>query len=389
MVSFCIPQPKQFAPASAWVAILTLFACHPVFAEWKKHVVYEGGRCNTAVAADFTKDGQNDVICCAGNKTRLLIAPDWNEVILSEDSDHQFIHSEFFDVDGDGDDDFIGARYRPGLIVWFEQPEEPRRQRWTVRLVDDQVNGTHGLLKADVDRDGKTDLLANSAQPIGRFPDSAVWLRVPSRAREAKSWHRHVFASRDAPGLSHYLGFGDVNGDGRGDISMAAKGGPTDTANSGEWFAWWEAPSDPTRPWKKHPVATQQPGATNIRPADVDGDGKTDFIATRGHGRGVVWFAAPDWKEKTIHATLKEPHCLVVADMDDDGDVDAATCAFGDQLAVWFENDGMGNFTSHIVGRNQAAYDIRAVDMDRDKDLDLLVAGQQSNNVVWYENPRK
>ena len=41
------------------------------------------------------------------------------------------------------------------------------------------------------------------------------------------------------------------------------------------------------------------------------------------------------------------------------------------------------------MGRDQAAYDIRALDMDGDKDKDLLVAGQASQNVVWYENPLK
>jgi hypothetical protein len=124
-------------------------------------------------------------------------------------------------------------------------------------------------------------------------------------------------------------------------------------------------------------------------PADVNGDGKTDFVATRGHGRGVVWFEGPQWTRHDIHATIKEPHCLAVADLDADGDVDAATCAFGDQVTMWFENDGRGKFLSHLVGDNQAAYDIRAVDLDLDGDLDLLVAGQQSNNVVWYANPQR
>ena len=59
--------------------------------------------------------------------------------------------------------------------------------------------------------------------------------------------------------------------------------------------------------------------------------------------------------------------------MDADGDIDAATCGYGDQIAAWFENDGKGNFKTHIVARNQAAYDIRALDMDGDKDLDLFV----------------
>ena len=52
-----------------------------------------------------------------------------------------------------------------------------------------------------------------------------------------------------------------------------------------------------------------------------------------------------------------------------------------------YENDGRGSFTNHILGEDQAAYDIRALDMDGDTDLDLLIAGQRSANVVWFENP--
>ena len=77
----------------------------------------------------------------------------------------------------------------------------------------------------------------------------------------------------------------------------------------------------------------------------------------------------------------------MATDLDGDGDVDAATCGYGDKLAAWFENDGKGTFKTHIIGRNQEAYDIRAVDMDGDKDLDFLIAGRRSNNVVWYERP--
>jgi hypothetical protein len=356
---------------------------------WKRHQVHEGLHTNTAVGGDFTKDGLPDVICNNGGATRLLIAPDWKEIVLHADPQHNFIHSESFDVDGDGDLDFIGARYQPGLIVWLEQPDDPITDHWTLRLVDDQLNGIHGLLQGDIDGDGKPDLLANSGQPVGKFPNSAAWLRVPPQPRLAERWERFVFANQDAPGLSHYLGVGDVNGDGRADISLAAKGGPQAVPGTGEWFAWWEAPANPRQNWTKHLLSDQHPGATNIQPADLNGDGKTDFLATRGHGRGVLWFEAPNFTPHVIHDTLKEPHSLVVCDLDADGDIDAATCAYGDRLALWFENDGKGQFTTHLVARDQAAYDIRAVDMDNDTDLDLLIAGQQSKNVVWYENPLK
>lgn len=356
---------------------------------WHKHVIHAGTHTTTAVAGDFSGDGKPDVISNSEGKTRLFVAPDWRELIVNEGQGHDFIHSEFFDVDGDGDLDWIGARYQPGWIVWLEQPARPLEQPWKLRLVDDQLNGIHGLLKGDVDGDGRLDLIANSGQPLQPFPNSAAWLRVPKDSHRAERWERFVFAKQDAPGLSHYFGFGDVNGDGRPDISLAAKGGPQAEPGSGEWFAWWEAPADRQLPWTKRLIADRQPGATNIQPADVNGDGKTDFIATRGHGRGVVWFEAPGWQEHTIHATLLEPHSLVVVDMDGDGDTDAATCAYGDKQAWWFENDGKGEFTNHLVATDQAAYDIRAVDMDLDGDLDLLIAGQASKNVVWCENPCK
>jgi len=367
-----------------WLCATASWADEP----WRKHVVHEGLHTNTAIAGDFSKDGKPDIIANSGNKTRLFVAPDWREVILAEAEGHDFIHSEAFDVDGDGDLDWIGARYQPGLIVWLEQPERPLEQRWPLRWVDDQVNGIHGLLKGDLDADGRLDLIANSAQPLPPFPNSAAWFRVPTSPRSAERWERFIFADQDAPGLSHYFGVGDVNGDGRLDISLAAKGGPQAQPNTGEWFAWWEAPTDRTKPWTKHLLAEHQPGATNICPADLNGDGQTDFLATRGHDRGVIWFEAPTWRQHVIHESLLEPHSLVVLDLDADGDIDAATCAYGDRQALWFENDGQGRFTSHLVGADQAAYDIRAHDLDLDGHLDLLIAGQASQNVVWYENPR-
>lgn len=354
---------------------------------WRKHVVHEGLHTNTAVAGDFAGDGKLDIISSSGNKVRLFVAPDWREVVLAEGAGYDFIHSECFDVDGDQDLDWIGARYQPGWIVWLEQPDRPLQQRWTLRVVDDQVDGVHGLLKGDLDGDGHMELIGNSAQPRPPFANSAAWFKVPASPHSATRWERHIFADQDAPGLSHYFGVGDVNGDGRPDISLAAKGGPQAEPNRGEWFAWWEAPENRTGAWKKHLIADHQPGATNIQPAEINGDGEVDFFATRGHDRGVVWFEAPSWKLHVIHESLLEPHSLAVADLDGDGDMDAATCAYGDRKAMWFENDGRGQFTSHLVGSDQAAYDIRAVDLDQDGDLDLLVAGQASRNVVWYERP--
>ncbi len=214
------------------------------------------------------------------------------------------------------------------------------------------------------------------------FPNSLAWFKVPPNPRKAARWERYIFADKDAPGLSHYLGFGDVNGDGRPDLASAAK-----IPEGGNWFAWWEAPANPKQTgWKKHAIAENQDGATNIQMADVNKDGRTDFIATRGHGKGVVWYEAPHWTPHEINSSLTGPHSLAIGDIDRDGDIDIATVAKDDFVAAWFENDGKGNFKTHVIYNDQAAYDVRLADMDGDGDPDLLVAGQESKNVVWYEN---
>ena len=66
---------------------------------------------------------------------------------------------ETADLDGDGDLDYIGTQYNPGHIIWLECPKSPTTDRWVKRLVDDQIHGIHGLIKADVDGDGYLDLV--------------------------------------------------------------------------------------------------------------------------------------------------------------------------------------------------------------------------------------
>jgi hypothetical protein len=345
---------------------------------WKRHEVARGFPNYTAVAADFTGDGKPDIITNdnKNGQTRLYVAPDWKPVVLHEGVNA--IHSAVMDVDGDGDPDFIGARYSPGLIYWLERPKNPLSGKWLYHVVDDAakggVDGIHGLMLGDVDKDGKLDIIGNSAESKGAFPRSIAWFRAPR-------WERHVFADKDAPGLSHYMGFGDVNGDGRPDIASAAK-----IAEGGNWFAWWEQPRNLNQPWTRHEIAANQPGATNIHIADLNGDRKADFFASRGHGRGLVWYEAPNWTPHEVAPWLVGPHSLMLGDIDGDGDIDAATCAKDSMTAAWFENDGKGNFTTHHIYENQAAYDIRLIDMDRDGDLDVLIAGQELNNVVWFEN---
>ncbi|MDA7662114.1 VCBS repeat-containing protein [Verrucomicrobia bacterium] len=356
---------------------------------WKKHLIMEQGHCNTAVALDLNGDRNLDVIASFNGKVSLLLAPDWNtEVVL-----HQFkggkgqcIHSTLIDVDQDGDLDWAGSLSNDHPF-WLENPgqSEILKGAWTPRLIDPVITGIHCLTTADINNDGKEDLVINNFEPSRGLSDSIAWFSAPSNPLSATHWNRHVFAAGDARGGSHYMGVGDMDGDGWMEIAVGVKGTPF--AN-GNWFAFWKNPGEEktTTPWKKTMLAENQLGATNILPADVNGDGKTDWLASRGHGVGLIWFENPDWKMHDIDEEILSPHSLTVADHDQDGDIDASSCGYESEWLRWYENDGSGNFKIHTLDDAQQSYDLKSIDMDGDGDLDLLNAGRGSQNVVWYEN---
>ena len=173
-----------------------------------------------------------------------------------------------YDVNADGWTDIISVNYRSKSLFWVEHPGEAIKTNpdtpWTKHVIDTPGPMETGRLH-DIDGDGRLDILPNGT-------DFAAWYEIVP-GKEPK------FVKHDLPKeiAGHGVGFGDVNGDGRGDI-VGPKG-------------WLEAPEDRRAGrWIWHPDwELHRDASIPILVHDVDGDGDNDLVYGRGHNYGLYW----------------------------------------------------------------------------------------------------
>ena len=79
-----------------------------------------------------------------------------------------------------------------------------------------------------------------------------------------------------------------------------------------------------------------------------------------------------------------------VGDLDQDGDLDViATDESDPDIVAWYENDGTGSFTKHVIDPDIYSVDEAfMIDLDLDGDNDLVVASdpRSGKDLIWYEN---
>jgi glucose/arabinose dehydrogenase len=222
----------------------------------------------------------------------------------------------------------------------------------------------HSVVTADVNRDGKLDLVvADSGSD-----DAAVLLGAGNgsflAARRFRTGHR-----------PKYVTASDLDGDGTVDLASANQDASTASVLLGAGDGTFAAPVD-------YPVCSRP---HEIAAGDLDGDGRRDLavacwngsVVSVLRGRGDGTFDPP-----VSYESGASPHSLVIRDLDRDGRRDLAVANHGDDtVAVLLgRRDGtLGAPVRYPVGSLPHA--IRAGDLDRDGTLDLVTANNGSDTV--------
>lgn len=253
--------------------------------------------------------------------------------------------------------------------------------------VDRKVEIGYGLAIADVDGDGKQDILLADKNLI-------VWYRNPD-------WKKSVMAERLTQ-LDHVcIAAADVNGDGRAEVAVGAGWNPGDTVNSGAVF-YLVAPADRTQKWE----AIQLPHEPTVHRMRwvKNNNGKFELVVVPLHGRGnkagqgegvrILAYHMPEdpkgkWTTTQLDGSLHQTHNFNPVQWDNDAGHEMLVAA---KEGVFLLNNDLGQIKKRpIGGLGQAGFpgagEVRDGKLPNGKRFVATVEPMHGNQVAIYTEP--
>ncbi len=197
----------------------------------------------------------------------------------------------FQDMDGDGDPDVVISDRFGSLrgCRWLENPGPGPLQTkpWKNHFMGARDKEVLSMALADLDRDGLQDAL------VAVKDMKILFLRRLDRS--GRRWQTHVISADFAAGNTRAVAVADVNRDGRPDLVFTtwnARG-----RHGVMWLEYKKSPFE--RHWQAHPISGTRRGIKydRIEMVDLDGDGDLDLLTCEeregGRGLGVIWYENP------------------------------------------------------------------------------------------------
>jgi len=227
-------------------------------------------------------------------------------------------HGEYYDdlcnipidVNGDGNMDFVTGGWWGKTLAWRENPGESDTE-WKTHNID-ECGSIETARSWDVDGDGQPEIVPNT--PEGPLVFYKLY-RNHSDLLAAK-FHRHQVWEGPS---GHGLGFGDINGYGRGAFVVRS--------------GWLEAPQNPlSDSWEFIKFEFDLGSASvPIIIADINKDGVQELVAGQAHNYGLDYYQQKyvgdklQWTRHPIDPYQSQYHDLHCIDIDGDGDLEIVT----------------------------------------------------------------
>jgi uncharacterized protein (DUF2141 family) len=223
-------------------------------------------------------------------------------------------------------------------------------------VFDPDLKGVHDIVAADIDGDGKPEIITMSDQ------NDLRWYKISEDP--TNYWEFQVIG----PGVHAGIAVADLDGDGDLDI-----------VRTNVWFE--NVKGDGTR-WQVRPIGQNSPPPSDFQPyfafdaticvvCDMNRNGKQDIVFVDGEipGGKVWWMENADgtgreWRRHEIYTwdPAREPrrgayHSLCVGDLDGDGDLDVFSCEMegvpgesAPRYYIWENVDGSGvQWQEHVI----------------------------------------
>ena len=327
-------------------------------------------------AADIDSDGDVDVVTAAFSGDQVAWfendgAENFTQRVISTNADGA--RSVFAaDVDGDGDVDVLSASTNDDKIAWYENDGS---QNFTQRVISTNADGARSVFAVDIDGDGDMDVLSASTND-----DKIAWYE--NNGSQVFTLHTISVAADGAQSVRAV----DMDDDGDMDVVSASR-------DDGK-IAWYE--NNGSQSFTLRTISLNAPFAYSVFAVDVDSDGDQDLLSTSFSDDSVTIYenktihrsaVFPD--ENIISTNLSRVSSAVPADVDGDGDLDVIASVDGEDRTSWFANDGSGVFsTERIINPDVGgAKFVRAADLDNDGDLDIISSpGAGAVHLEWQAN---
>lgn len=271
---------------------------------WDRHLVFPEVDNESPTLADITDDGQPK-LCFHTGGVLGFVTPGgksglerWNFTPCSEKEDwHRYTHGlGVGDINGDGRADFLMAD------GWWEHPVQAGNRLWKKHAFPFGSGGAQ-MYATDIDGDGDADVVTS----LAAHQYGLAWFEQTKNADNEITFRRHLVLPDSPEGTlegvqfsqPHAVVVADVNGDGLADIITGKRywaHGPNKDPDAGgkPVFYWFELMRETDGDghvavsFRPHLIDSESGVGTQFSAADLNGDGRIDFVV--GNKRGGFVF---------------------------------------------------------------------------------------------------